>query len=122
MIQLSEHTSRLVRDELQLAKVELKNTARHAGIGAGLFGTAGVLALYGLGALIAAAIAGLAFVLPLWASALIVAVVLFIAASVAGVVGKKQVQQVSPIPERAVENVKLDVNEVKEARQHDHTL
>lgn len=120
MTQLSEQTSRLVRDELQLAQIELKNSAKHAGLGAGLFSVAGLLALFGLTTLIATAIIALALVLPLWLSALIVAVVLFIFAGIAALVGKKQVQQASPTPERTVTNVKRDVAEVKEARQHDH--
>ena len=121
MSQLSEQTSRLVRSELQLAKVELKNSAKHAGLGAGLFSVAGVLAWFGLGALIATAIIALGLVVSLWAAALIVTVVLFVAAGTAALVGKKQVQQVTPTPERTVENVKLDVQEVKESRSHDHT-
>lgn len=52
MSQLSEQTSRLVRSELQLAQVELKDSAKHAGPGVGLFSVAGVLAWFGLGALI----------------------------------------------------------------------
>ena len=119
--QLSEQTSTLVRSELALAKVELTNSAKHAGLGAGLFSVAGVLAWFGLGALIATAIIALDLVLPLWAAALIVTLVLFVAAGIAALVGKKQVQQVTPTPERTVENVKLDVQEVKESRSHDHT-
>ena len=85
--QLSEQTSRLVRDELRLAQIELKNSAKHAGLGAGLFSVAGLLALFGLTTLIATAIIALALVLPLWLSALIVAVVLFIFAGIAVLVG-----------------------------------
>jgi len=120
MTQLSEQTSRLVRDELQLAQIELKNSAKHAGLGAGLFSAAGLLALFGLTTLIATSIIALALLLPLWLSALIVAVVLFIFAGIAALVGKKQIQQASRTPERTVTNVKRDVAEVKEARQHDH--
>lgn len=115
MTRLSEQTSQLVRGELKLAQKELQRTAKHAGLGAGLFGAAGILALYALAALITTAIAALALALPVWASALIVAVVLFIAAGVAALVGKKEVQQVSPTPERAVENVKRDIQQVKDA-------
>lgn len=118
MTQLSEQTSRLVRDELQLAQIELKSAAKHAGTGAGLFSAAGVLALAGLAGLITTAIIALALVLPLWLSALIVTVVLFIAAGVAALLGKKQLQQASPTPERTVENVKRDMNEIQEARHH----
>ena len=54
--QLSEQTSRLVRQEVELAKAELSVKGKRAGIGAGMFGTAGLLGLYALGALIAAAV------------------------------------------------------------------
>ncbi|MDO9380823.1 MAG: phage holin family protein [Nocardioidaceae bacterium] len=111
--QLSEQTSRLVHDELQLAKIEIRDTVRHAGLGAGLFSVAGVLALYGVGALVATAIVALALVLDTWLAALIVTVVLFAGAGAAALVGKKQVAQVSVTPERAIENVKRDVAEVK---------
>jgi hypothetical protein len=121
MTRLSEQTSRLVRDELALAQVELKNTAQQAGKGAGLLGGAGVLALYGLGAAIATAIIALGLVLPLWLSGLIVTAVLFVAAGVAGLLGKKEVEQVSPTPQRTVENVARDVEQVQEARHRDHT-
>ena len=121
MTQLSEQTSRLVRDEMALAQLELKETAKQAGKGAGLLSGAGVLALYGLGAAIATAIIGLALLLPLWAAALIVTAVLLIAAGIAALLGKKQVEQISPTPDRAVANTKLDVEEVKEARHRDDT-
>lgn len=56
--QLSEQASRLARDELRLAQVELKDSARHAGLGAGLFTATGVLGMYGLAALTATAARG----------------------------------------------------------------
>jgi hypothetical protein len=119
MTQLSSQTTRLVRDELRLAQKEFSETAKHAGIGAGIFSGAGLLAVFGLGALITAAIAALALVLDVWAAALIVAVVLLAAAGIAALLSKKQLEQASPTPERTVANVKQDINEVKEAR-HAH--
>lgn len=116
---LSEQASRLARDELRLAQVELKDSARHAGLGAGLFTATGVLGMYGLAALTATAVIALDLVLPLWAAGLIVTVVLFLAAGIAGLVGKKQVQEASPTPERTMANLKRDVREVKES-SHDH--
>jgi Putative Actinobacterial Holin-X, holin superfamily III len=116
MTQLSSQTTRLVRDELRLAQKEFAETAKRAGIGAGIFSGAGLLAVFGLGALITAAIAALALVLDVWAAALIVGVVLLAAAGIAALVSKKQLEQASPTPERTVANVKQDINEVKEAR------
>lgn len=122
LTRLSDQSARLVRDELALAKVEMVDKVRHAGIGAGLFSAAGLLALFGLGALIATAIIALALAVPAWLSALIVTAVLFAAAGIAALVGKGQVGRATPAaPEQAVENLKRDVEEVKEARQRDHT-
>jgi len=118
--QLASQTSRLVRDEMRLAQKEFQESAKHAGIGAGLFSVAGVFAVLGVATLVAAAVAGLALVLPVWAAAVIVGVVLLAAGGVAALIGKKQVQEASPVPERTVANVKDDIHEVKDAR-HDHS-
>ncbi len=110
----SEQLTDLVRSELRLARVELQETVKRAGIGAGLFGTAGVIALYGLGVLVAAAVLALALVLDAWLAASIVAVVLFAAAGVAALVGRKQVAQVTPPIHQSVESIKRDVQTVKD--------
>ena len=119
MPQLSSQTSRLVRDEMRLAQKEFVESAKHAGIGAGLFSAAGLVAVFGLGSLVAAAIAALSLALPVWAAALIVAVVLFAVSGIAALVSKKQLDQASPTPEMTVANVKQDIHELKDAR-HDH--
>ena len=113
----SEQLSDLVRSEMQLARAELQVAVKRAGIGAGLFGTAGVLALYGVGALIATAILALALVLDAWLAALIVTVVLFAAAGIAALVGKKQVAQAPPPVQHSVESIKQDVDTVKQGGQ-----
>lgn len=114
--QLSTQTSRLVRDELRLATKELQESAKHAGKGAGLFSAAGVLALLGLMTLIAAAVAALSLVLAVWLAAVIVAVVLFVIAGIAALLGRKQTEGIAPPPRQSVESVKADIKEVKEAR------
>lgn len=114
--QLTEQTSRLIRDELRLAQKEIQQSAKHAGIGAGLVGTAGLLAVIGLMTLVAAAVAALALVLPVWAAAVLVAVVLFVAAAVAALLGKKRAQQVPPPTAESVDSVKADIVEIKGAR------
>src|SRR4051812_12388977 len=112
----SEQISRLVRDEIALAKAELTEKGKHAGIGVGLFGGGGVLALYGVGALFATLIIVLDLFLPLWLAALIITVVLFAAAGILGLLGKKQVTQaVPPEPSAALASAKADVDEVKQA-------
>ena len=108
---LSTQISELVHTELQLAKAELAEKGKRAGVGAGLAGTAGVLALYGLGALIAA----LSLAVPVWTAALIVAVLICIVAGVLGLLGKKQIERATPpVPENTVESVKRDVATVQE--------
>jgi Flp pilus assembly protein TadB len=118
---LSEQTSRLVRDELRLAQAELSSKGKRAGVGIGELGGAGLLAWYGVGALLAAIIAALALAMEVWLAALIVAVVLFVGAAVLAMIGKQQIQRATPpLPEHTRDNVKADVAEVKEARRRDH--
>ncbi len=112
----SEQVSRLVRDELRLAQIELARKGKHAGIGVGLFGTAGFLALYGLAALFAAAALALALVLPAWLATLIVAVALLAIAGLMVLIGRGQVKRASPpVPAEAVDSVKEDIGTVAEA-------
>jgi uncharacterized membrane protein YqjE len=113
---LSEQTSVLVRDEVALAKAEIQETVRKVGLGAGLFGTAGVISLYGVGALVAAAILGLSTVLDAWLAAVIVAVVLFVVAGVAALLGRRKVAEGTPPLEATKENVKQDVATLKGSR------
>jgi hypothetical protein len=110
----SQQTAALVRKEFELAQLEMKAKGKRAGLGAGLFGGAGVVALYGGGALIAAVILVLATALEPWIAALIVAVVLFAVAGVLALTGKKQVDQATPAaPEQAIASSKRDIDEVK---------
>jgi uncharacterized membrane protein YqjE len=112
----SEQITTLVRDEIALAKAELTEKGKHAGIGIGLFGGGGVLALYGVGALIATLIIVFDLFLDLWLAALIVTVLLFLVAGILALIGKKQVTKaIPPEPKEAIESVKADVDEVKHA-------
>jgi uncharacterized membrane protein len=116
---LSQDVSRLVRDELRFTQLEVTGKAKKAGIGAGLFGAAGIIALYGLGVLIATAILALALAVDAWLAALIVAIVLLAIAGIAALIGKRRVTDAAPpLPERAVENLKQDVDAVKNASDH----
>jgi uncharacterized membrane protein YqjE len=111
---LSEQIPELVRSEVRLAQAELAEKGKHAGLGIGLFSGAGLLALYGLAGLLTTVVIALDLVLPLWLAALIVTVVLFAAAAVAALLGKKEVSQAAPpAPERAIAGVKRDVEAVK---------
>jgi uncharacterized membrane protein YqjE len=115
--QLSNQTATLVRQELRLAQVELQEKGKRVGIGAGMFGGAGLVALYGVGALIAAAIIGIGTLLEPWIAAVIVGVVLLAVAGILALIGRKQVERgTPPLPEQAIESAKRDVDEVKAAR------
>jgi membrane protein len=112
---LSEQVTRLVRDELRLAQLELTGKGKRAGTGIGMLGGSGVLVLYAIGALLAAAIIGLAGVVAAWLAALIVAAALLASAGVAALLGKTQLKAATPpVPEQAVGSVKADVEEIKE--------
>jgi Putative Actinobacterial Holin-X, holin superfamily III len=111
---LSRQTSTLIRQEMRLAQAELAEKGRHAGKGAGMFGGAGAVALYGVGALVAAAILGLATVLEPWIAATAVGVGLLLVAGLLALTGKKELDEAGPPrPERALESVQLDVETVK---------
>ena len=112
--QLTEQTSRLARQEVELAKAEMAVKGKRLGIGAGAFGGAGLVALLGLGSLTAAAILLLATAMTAWLAALIVAAVYLAVAGVLALVGKSKVESAgSPVPEQAMESVKRDVEETK---------
>src|SRR5205807_4363404 len=116
--QLSEQTSRLARQEVELAKAELALKGKRAGIGAGMLGGAGVFGFYALGALVATAIVALATAMAAWLAALIVAVVLGAIAGVLALQGKAKVEQATPpVPEQATESVKEDVQWAKTRAQ-----
>jgi hypothetical protein len=112
---LSEQTATLVRQEMHLAQAELKQKGKRAGIGAGLLGAAGVIALAALGAFVAALILVLGEVVDMWVSAFIVTGGLAMVAGIVAVAGKKQVSEaVPPKPEATIESVQADVAEIKE--------
>ncbi len=112
---LSDQTATLVHQELDLAKAELIANGRKAGLGAGMFGGAGVLGLYAVGALTACVILALSSAVDGWLAALIVAVVYGAIAGVLALVGKNKVKEgVPPVPEQTVESVKEDVQWTKQ--------
>jgi uncharacterized membrane protein YqjE len=112
--QAVEQAQTLVRDEVRLAQLELQEKGKRFGLGAGMFGGAGVVALYGLGVLIAAIVLLIATALEPWIAAAIVAAGLFAIAGVLAVVGKKEIDQATPpLPEEARASVERDVQEVK---------
>ena len=111
---LSRQTSTLIRQEMRLAQAELTEKGRHAGKGAGMFGGAGLVALYGVGALVAAAILGLATVLEPWIAAAAIGAGLLLIAGILALTGKKELDEAGPPkPELAMESMQRDVETVK---------
>jgi uncharacterized membrane protein YqjE len=112
--ELSQQTSTLIRQELDLAKAELTEKAKVAGSGAGMFGGAGTLGLLALGTLTACIVLLLAKAMDTWVAALIVTAVYAAAAAVLGLAGRDRVKEgMPPAPEKTVESVKEDVQWAK---------
>jgi putative superfamily III holin-X len=112
--QLSEQTATLVRQELELAKAEMQQKGRRAGVGLGLIGGGGVLALAAVGALTATLILVLAEWMDAWIAALIVTVVYAAGAVVLALQGKEKVGEATPpVPEQTIETVKEDAQWAK---------
>jgi len=119
---LSDQTTTLVRQEIELAKAEMSAKGKEVGIGAGAFGGAALVGLYAFGAITAAIVLALSTAVDGWLAALIVGVVYAAVAGVLALVGKKKTQAGSPpVPERAIESTKEDVEwaktRAKSARQ-----
>ncbi len=111
---LSRQTSTLIRQEMRLAQAELSEKGTHAGKGAGMFGGAGLIALYGVGALVAAAIIGLATVVEPWIAAAAIGAALLVIAGIVALAGKKELNEATPPkPEQAIDSVRQDVETVK---------
>ena len=120
--ELSRQTSTLVRQEVELAKAELTEKGKKAGVGAGMFGTAGILGLFGLATLTAALVIGLGGLMEDWVAAVIVGAIYLAAAGVAALQGREKVREAGPaVPEQTVETVKEDVqwarNQASSARR-----
>ena len=108
--QLSEQTKTLVRQEVELAKAELGEKGKRAGIGAGMFGGAGLFGFFAFASLTACLVLALAEAIDGWLAALLVAVAYGAIAGVLALTGKRKVQQATPpMPEQTVETVKEDV-------------
>jgi hypothetical protein len=105
--------STLLRQEVELAKAELRAEATKAGKAGGFFGGAGVLGHLTVAFLALAAVYGLGNVMDLGWAALIVAVLLAVGTAVLAQVGRTRLRQVNPVPERTVQTVKEDVQWVR---------
>jgi hypothetical protein len=107
---LTEETSALVRDELRVAQLEMTRKGRYAGVGAGLLGGAALLGGFGVAALVAAAVLGLAVALSPWLSALVVGAALLVVAAVLALLGTREIgEALPPVPREALTGVRLDL-------------
>jgi uncharacterized membrane protein YqjE len=112
--ELSDHTTTLVKQEIDLAKAELSEKGKKAGLGAGMFGGAGLFGVFAFAALTTCIIAALESPLNLWLAALIVAVVYAVVAGVLALQGRNKVKEAGPpVPEQTTESVKEDVQWAK---------
>jgi hypothetical protein len=115
--QLTNQVSTLVRQEVELAKAEATEKGKKAGVGAGMFGGAGVAGLLMLGSLTAFLILVLALAIPAWASALLVTLLWGAVAGVLALQGRNKMREMGkPVPEKTVETVKEDVQWLKNRR------
>jgi uncharacterized membrane protein YqjE len=115
--QLTEQTKTLARQEIELAKAELAEKGKRAGLGAGMFGAAGLLGLFALALLTACVVLALATALPAWLAALIVAAVYGAIAGALALTGKKEIAHATPPMPETVETVKEDVQWTKQRAQ-----
>jgi uncharacterized membrane protein YqjE len=112
--ELSDQSTTLIKQEVELAKAELQEKGKQAGMGAGMFGGAGLFGIGAFAALTTAVIAVLSTAMETGIAALIVAVVYGAVAGVLAMTGKKKVQEAAPpVPEQARDSVKEDVEWAK---------
>jgi uncharacterized membrane protein YqjE len=113
--QLSEQVSVLVRDELKLARLEMTRKGKQAGLGIGMLGVGGLIALYAVGCLLACVVIALSGAVTAWLAALIVGVVLLAVSGAAALLGKGRLRKAAPpVPDQAVGSLKADVEEIKQ--------
>lgn len=104
----------LLRSEIENLKIEVTDKIKHAGVGVGLLVGAGAFLFFALGVFTAAAILGLATVLPAWAAALIVGGALLLITAILVLIGIAQLKRgVPPTPEHTIESIKKDVRVIQ---------
>ncbi len=109
----------LAKDELEHAKREIASKLKRASAGGAFVGVAAALAFYLLGTLIAAAVLGVAVVLPAWLAALVVAGVLAVLASIFGILGVNLIKKaMPPLPTKSVESITRDLETIKGVDRH----
>ena len=111
---LTADLSNLFRSEIALLKLELKESAAKLGGGAALMAAALFLALIGLAFLFVTITLGMvALGVPAWLSSLIVTVVLFVAAGILVMMGKKKLESVNFVPTESIDHIRGDLDALK---------
>lgn len=111
----------LLKAEFAHLKAEFGAKAKHAGVGIGLFVVAAVFLFFAVGVLVAAAILGLAVVLPGWASALIVFGALLVVAAVLALIGVSSLKKIQGVaPQKTIDSIKEDADALKGLGKYDH--
>jgi putative superfamily III holin-X len=108
-VQLSDDLTRLVRDEIILAKTELFASARQAALGGEMLTGALIAGMTSWLALVAAAIAGIAAGVPVWAAALLVGVALGAGAAVLALLGVRRLRRGTPPLQMTISSVRTGV-------------
>lgn len=112
---LSEQVSTLIRDELKLARLEMTSKGKQAALGTGMFGVSGVMAVYGVGCLLACAVIAISGEVAAWLAALIVGAALLAAAGCAAALGRGRLHRAAPpVPAEAAASIRADVEEIRE--------
>jgi len=113
--QVAEHASSLAKLELELAGLELKDKVGALGAGLALGLGAALLALFGLGFLLATVVAALAIVLDTWLALLLVTAGLFALAALLGVLARTRIRKgTPPVPVQAIREAKLTAEALKD--------
>ncbi len=111
---LARQMTALVHHEIELAKVEMAGKGKQAGLGAGMFGAAGVLAAFAFGCVTACFVAALQLGMAVWLAALIVGVAYLAVAGALALIGRRRISRATPpVPAEAVESTKEDVQWLK---------
>jgi len=111
---LAGETVELLRQELTLFKIELQEKLSRAGIGAAALAAAALIAFSGWLFLLLAAVYALAIVVPPWAAALIVGVLVLAIAGVLALIGKNRMRADALMPERTLRSLREDQAWIKE--------
>jgi len=115
---LSRDVSDLVRQEIELARAEMMEKGKRAGVGAGMFGGAALLGAAAVGGSMATIIIVLDLWMPLWLAALITTALYAAVAAVLALRGRDELKETgSPIPEKTRESVKEDIQWAKTRAQ-----